>query len=112
MTHRIKGNKYRNVKTVVDGITFDSKKEAARYQELKLMERAGEIYDLELQKVMPVHINGEKVFTYKADFVYKGKRDGGTVIEDVKSEITRKESTYRIKKKCIEATYGIRITEV
>jgi len=42
-------SKYRNRKTVVDGITFDSKREAARWQELKLLERAGEITELERQ---------------------------------------------------------------
>lgn len=110
MTHRIKGNKYRNVKTVVDGITFDSKKEAARYQELKLMERAKEIYNLELQPKFPICIEGKKVFEYRADFRYWVDGVGGRyIVEDVKGVKT---DVYKLKKKCVEAAYGIEITEV
>lgn len=103
-------SKYGNKKTVVDGITFDSKKEAARYAELKLMEKAGVIMSLELQPTFPVYIDGKKVFEYRADFKYwiDGK-DGRYVIEDVKGVKT---DVYRIKKKCVEAQYGITITEI
>ncbi|MBN1114444.1 MAG: DUF1064 domain-containing protein, partial [Oligoflexia bacterium] len=58
-------NKYKNVKTTVDGITFDSKKEADRYSELKLLERAGKIKDLILQpkfEIIPAYEkDGKKV---------------------------------------------------
>lgn len=110
--------KYRNVKTVVDGITFDSKKEANRWCELKLLEKAGEISGLKLQPEFPITINGQKVCKYIADFEYVDSELDlspvalRTVIEDVKSPATRKNSTYRLKKKLVEAVYGIEITEV
>ena len=103
--------KFLNQKTEIDGIKFDSKKEAQRYLELKLMVRAKEIYDLELQKRMSLNVEGQKVCSYVADFVYKN-RYGQTVIEDVKSPITRKLPAYRIKKKLVKAIYGIEIQEV
>jgi len=65
-------NKYRNIKTTVDGIRFDSKREAERYSELKLLERAGIITDLKLQpkfELIPKH-NGNRALTYIADFSY------------------------------------------
>lgn len=106
---RRKASKYRNVKTTVDNITFDSKKEAARYQELKLMERANQIAWLELQPKYPIEIRGKKVFEYRADFRYRDEATGEMVIEDVKGVKT---DTYKLKKRCVEAYYGIRITEV
>ena len=109
MTHRKKGNKYKNIKTVVDGITFDSKKEAARYQELKLMERAGTILGLQLQPKFPIFINGKKVFEYRADFQYYDSDETTRIVEDVKGVKT---DVYKLKKKCVEASYGIEITEV
>jgi len=63
-------SKYRAVKTVVDNITFASKKEAARYQELRLMEKAGEIRYLELQPRFDFKVNGINLGFYKADFLY------------------------------------------
>lgn len=98
-------SKYRNVKTVVDGITFDSKKEAARYGELILFARSGEIQDLELQKTFLLIDKqpGERAVTYKADFAYK--QDGREIVEDVKSEITRKDKAYIIKRKLFKWRY-------
>jgi len=81
-------NKYRNKKTVVDNITFDSKKEAGRYVDLKLLERIEEIHDLELQpefEIIPaVKWNGKKLSAkyYIADFRYT--QEDVTFIEDVK----------------------------
>ena len=99
-------NKYRNIKTVVDGITFHSRKEAARYQVLKLMEKAGEITELELQPVYNFELYDRRIFTYKADFQYK--LDGQVVLEDVKGYKT---PVYNLKKKIIEAVYKISIQE-
>jgi len=107
----IKRSKYGNVKTVVDGITFDSKKEAQYYSDLKWREKAGQVDDIQLQPVFPVSINGIKVFTYRADFSYvdvSGKTPREVVV-DVKGVKT---SLYRVKKKCVEAQYGIKIVEV
>lgn len=99
-------SKYKAVKTEVDGIVFDSKKEAARYGQLKLLVRAGHIKNLTMQTPLPVSINGVKIFTYKPDFIYN--EDGNLVIEDCKGFRT---DVYRLKKKAIEAAYSIKIRE-
>lgn len=108
------GSKYRNKKVTVDGIRFDSIKEANRYYDLKLLERAGEITELELQ-VPFVLQEGYKTedgrtvrsIKYVADFVYvdaEGKRH----IEDVKGHRTE---VYKLKKKLFEKIYG-RLEEI
>lgn len=95
-------NKYRNIKTVVDNITFDSKKEAARYSDLKLLETAHHIMHLETQPRFPLMINGKRVATYIGDFKYWSPSENEWIIEDVKSEAT-KTPLYRLKKKILEA---------
>ena len=104
-----KRSKYRNVKTVIDNRTFDSKKEASRYVTLRLAEQCGTISNLECQPVYEIVVAGVKVAKYLADFRYV--RDGVTVIEDVKSKGT-KTAVYRLKKKLVEAIHQIEITEV
>lgn len=102
-------SKYHATRTVVDGITFDSKREAARYTELKLMQRAGLISDLRRQvkfELIPKQ-QGERAVSYIADFVYS--EDGQTVVEDVKGVRT---PVYRIKKKLMLWRHGVRIREV
>ena len=106
-----KRSKYGNVKVEVDGHKFDSKAEGARYWDLKQLERAGEIADLELQPKFPLLVHGIRVAEYRADFRYRDA-DGAIVVEDVKSEITRKKEVYRLKKKMVQAQYGIEIVEV
>lgn len=105
-------SKYGASKTVVDGMPFDSKKEAGRYQELKMMERAGEISDLQLQVPFELVPKNKKfrAVKYLADFVYKTKA-GEQVVEDVKSVAT-KTTTYIIKKKLMFHAHGIQIVEV
>ena len=99
-------SKYRAIKTIVDDITFDSKKEAKRYIQLKLMVRSGNISDLKLQPRFDLIVNGYKCGFYKADFEYieNGKR----VIEDVKG---MKTPIYNLKKKLVKAIHGIDIFE-
>lgn len=102
-------SKYKNRKTVIDGIAFDSKKEAARYGELQLLDKAGSIQDLRLQvpfELIPKQA-GERAARYIADFVYT--ENGKTVVEDVKGVKT---DVYKIKKKLMLAVHGIRIREV
>jgi len=102
-------SKYHAKKTVVDGIIFQSRKEAKRYQELKLMQRAGLISDLRRQvkfELIPKQ-QGERAVSYIADFVYS--EDGQTVVEDVKGVRT---PVYRIKKKLMLWRHGVRIREV
>lgn len=100
------GSKYRAVKQTVDGHCFDSKREAKRYGELKLLERAKEISGLTIQPKYKIAINGIPCFEYRADFLYH--ENGALVVEDAKGFRTE---VYKIKKKCVEAAYGIRIRE-
>jgi hypothetical protein len=107
-------SKYRAQPTEVDGIRFHSKAEARRYSELKMLEKAGEIKELELQPKFPLcahpRMNGAgvKVCDYVADFRYRKGPRGLLVIEDVKG---MKTPVYRLKKKWFQAQYGIEITE-
>ena len=108
--------KYGNRKTTIDGITFDSAKEAQRWQELKLLERAGQIFELQRQVpfvLIPKQVRDGKVIerpvVYKADFVYT--ENGEDVVEDVKSPAT-KTKEYIIKRKLLLWQLGIRIREV
>ena len=94
-------NKYNAQKTMVDGILFDSKREAARYMQLMLLERAGKISHLELQPVYECIVNGKKICSYKADFRYFTKN--GNIVEDVKGYIT---PMFKLKKKLVEAIYS------
>lgn len=102
-------SKYNAVKTIVDGITFDSKREAARYGELKLLEKAGFIRNLELQPQFEFKLNsdGPVLFRYKADFRYF---EGSVrVAEDVKGVET---AVFKLKRKLIEAAFRVKITVV
>ncbi len=101
-----KVNKYKAKKVTIDGIKFDSMAEGRRYRALKLLERAGEVTDLELQPKYDLMVNGTKVGFYKADFRYK--RNGELVVEDVKG---MKTTTYNLKKRMVKAIYGIDILE-
>ena len=109
-------SKYHSRKTTVDGITFDSKAEAARYGELKLLQRAGLIRDLTLQpefELIPQYKkNGRTVrrTTYRADFSYYDAASGQFIVEDVKGVKT---DLYRLKKKLLEFRYpDIEIKEI
>lgn len=94
-------NKYHAQKTEVDGITFDSKKESERYAELKILAKAGEIYNLTLQPRFllqePFVCDGkkERKIEYVADFMYFDK-NGQAVVEDVKG---KKTDVYQLKRK-------------
>ena len=106
-------NKYRAKKVSLDGYVFDSKAEARRYAELKLMFRAGEINRLKVHPRFPLFVNGIKIATYIADFTYYDqKRNDGLVIEDVKSPVTAKLPAFKMKKKLMLALYGIEVKEV
>lgn len=102
-------NKYFNKKVIVDGIKFDSKKEAKRYNELKLLKKAGLIKELELQKVFELqpkytNNNGEHIrsITYKCDFFYYDNEKEQYIVEDTKGFKTE---TYKLKKKLFEYVY-------
>lgn len=104
-------HKYNAKRVTVDGVTFHSKREAARFQELKLLEKAGEIANLRVQPEFPLEVNGVRLGVYRADFEYSLVPNflGGRVIEDVKGVRT---AVYRLKKKLVEAQYGIMIQEI
>lgn len=121
-----RASKYNASKHVVDGIKFDSQKEADRYKELTLLERIGKISELELQKefeLIPTQREpstfgkrgGEKLgdvierkCSYYADFYYKDEK-GNPVVEDTKG---MKLSDYIIKRKLMLYVHGIRIKEI
>ncbi len=101
--------KFNNVPTIVDGVRFDSKKEARRWGELLAMHKAGRITALQRQVRIPIRLNGVVVCRYVADFVYIA--NGQRVIEDVKSPITRMNPVYRLKRRML-AAMGVEIQEV
>lgn len=99
-------NKYRNKKVIVDEKEFDSKREGNRYKELKLLERAGEIKDLELQPRFLLQDSFKKngrtfrKIEYVADFKYI--ENGKTIVEDVKGMQT---DVFKLKHKIFEKVY-------
>ena len=100
MMRNFKRSQYGAVKTEVDGIKFDSKKEAKRWQELKLMEHANQIQDLERQVSLPLYVAEKKICTYRADFVYL--QDGVLCIEDAKGYQT---DVFKLKWKLAQAVF-------
>lgn len=131
MTYKYHSNKYHNKKTIaLDGSVFDSLKEARRWDELLLLQRARKITDLQRQveyELIPAQYetyerrsaNGkrlkdgsrliERKCSYVADFVYTDTETGKTVVEDAKGVRTKE---YIIKRKLMLAIHGIRIHEV
>jgi len=122
-------NKYHAKKTTINGQHFDSKKEAARFAQLDKMQQAGLISQLQTQVVYelipaqyaPATIGArgamhkgkllERAVTYRADFVYINAT-GETVVEDVKSAMTKHKPEYVIKRKLMLYKHGIKISEV
>lgn len=133
MWYRRKGNKYNNTKVTVDGQTFASQKEANRYYELKLLEKAGKIKDLATQVkfvLIPEQrepditgkrggvIKGkliERELSYIADFCYTDTATGQMIVEDVKGYRATDAAAYRvfvIKRKLMLYMLGIKVKEV
>jgi hypothetical protein len=107
-------SKYKNKKITIDGMVFDSRKEYARYRELVLLQRAGQISDLQRQvkyELIPQQrINGkvvERACSYIADFVYVENKK--KIVEDTKGFRTPE---YKIKRKLMLYIHGIQIQEV
>jgi hypothetical protein len=102
--------KYHNIPEVINGIRFASRKEARRYVTLTLLQRAGEIRDLEADKRKlryPLVVNGVKIAVYECDYRYV-TRAGALVIEDAKGVRT---PVYTLKKRLMKALYDIDIYE-
>lgn len=111
---RNRTGKYHNTKITTPDGTFDSKKEYNRYVELALLEKVGQIKNLERQvkfKLIPnQYVDGklvERAVTYKADFVYE--ENGQSVVEDVKGFRTKE---YILKRKMMRYLKGIEVREV
>jgi hypothetical protein len=99
----MKPPKYRNKRVVVDGVRFDSAGESRRWAELQLLERAGQIRNLERQKRIPLVVEGVKICDVVIDFLYfEGQ---ARVAEDHKSAYTAKLPVWRLKKKLLAALY-------
>jgi len=99
-------SKFGNVAIRVDGIRFASKREARRYQALRLMEKAGAIHNLHTQAPFDIAFGGVKICRYIADFTYLEK--GCEIVEDCKGMRT---PVYKLKAKLMFAVNGIRIRE-
>lgn len=98
--------KYKNEKMIADGRLFHSKREAARWSELKLLEHGGKISDLKHQVRFDLHVKGTLVCAYIADFTYT--QNGVNVVEDSKGPKTKE---YVIKRKLMKAVHGIEVHE-
>lgn len=104
-------NKYGARKTAADGMLFASAKEARRYRQLKLLQQAGMIRDLQCQvkfNLIPKQL-GERACDYIADFVYIDTATGNRIVEDTKGYRT---DAYIIKRKLMLWVHGIHITEI
>ena len=116
----VRANKYHARKCTVDGIQFDSRREAERYRELQILKRAGLIRNLERQPEFLILVSTlygtsprplVRVGRYRADFRYVDTDTGQLVIEDAKSPATRT-TAYRLRKRLVEAIHGVTIREV
>ena len=103
--------KFKNIRSEHDGEKFDSKLEARRFQQLQLMDKAGEIRDLRTQVSFPLMAGDSMVGAYVADAVYFDVRKSRKVVEDCKAKPTRT-PLYRWKARHFYAQYGFHITEV
>lgn len=99
-----KKNKFRAVRTEVNGIMFASKKEAKRYSDLRYLELSGEITRLVTQKRYKLAVNGKEICVYVADFVYE--QNGRVVVEDVKGYKAKAAwDVYRLKRELFKALH-------
>lgn len=103
-----KKSKYNNKKTEVNGIEFDSIREAKRYKHLLFLQKIGEIAFLKLQVPYELNPGGTHSLVYIADFVYMEAKTGNWVIEDSKGMRT---AEYRKKRRLMKKVHGITIKE-
>jgi hypothetical protein len=97
-------SKYHATKTKVGDLTFDSKLEARRWNELLMLQRNGAITALQRQVPFEMTVNGHLICTYRADFVYTLTESGDRIVEDAKGVMTPE---FRLKAKLMEAIHGI-----
>lgn len=96
-------NKYNAKKVRADGYIFDSQAEARHYEELKLLERAGEITEIRVHPIFQIEIEGRPICKVILDFAFIDK-NGSDIFQDVKGVST---ALSKLKKKMVEAAYGI-----
>ena len=101
-------NKYRNIPIIIDGFRYPSKKEGFRYLVLKMLQEQGEIKELKRQVPYKFGINGVKICSYRADFVYFDVLKNKEIVEDSKGF---KNDIYKLKKKLMLALHNIEIYE-
>jgi hypothetical protein len=106
--HKAQGTrmKFGNTKVKIDGITFDSKKEAKYYGLYKLLVATRELKSFEVHKVYPLEVNGVLVCKYVADFVLYYPNGKITVV-DIKGDATAGLAVFRIKKQLMKAVHGL-----
>jgi len=104
-----KRNKFGATKTTVDGIEFDSKAEASRYSQLRFLEKAGKIKNLERQVRYDLVVNGVNCGFYKADFRYWDQGSSQHIVEDVKGVRT---PVFALKAKLMKALHRVEIVEI
>lgn len=101
-------SKFNNVRTVANGIKFDSKAEADRYSDLLLLQAAKMIRELQPHPRYPLVVNGQQVCIYEADASYFDCKAGKYVVEDTKGQRT---ALFILKKKLLKACTGIEVFE-
>lgn len=106
LAEKPKRSKYGNRKVTIDGITFDSVTEGRFYSELKLREKAGEVYEVQMQTPYALTVNGQLVCTYKPDFCFYDAIAKRQRVVDVKGVQTK---DFIIKKKLMRAVHGIEV---
>lgn len=104
--------KYNNRRTALDGLIFDSRREAQHYRGLKALEARGEVSDIQCQVPFRLSVNGTHVCAWIADFTWVDPRSGEFHAVDVKSPFTRTLPVYRLKAKLFKAVMGFSIEEV
>jgi hypothetical protein len=107
----VRRSKYGNQSTGLDGRRFDSKREAKRFAELKLLQMAGKVRQLQCQVRFRIDVNDEHVCDYIADFCYEemdGSGDWFAIVEDVKGCRTE---VYKLKRRLMSAVHGVQIRE-
>ena len=104
--------KYGATRVTLDGLTFDSKREASRYLQLKLRARAGEIAQLEVHPRYYLIVNDHAIGRVTLDFRYVDLKTGHQVVEDAKSPATHKARDWVLRKKLLKALHGVEVQEV
>ena len=102
-------SKFNNRKVMLQGVTFDSKAEAAHYLRLKALLEEGRIAELEIHPRFELHLNGYRICRYHADFSFVAVSTGQRIVQDVKGYRT---AVYRLKKRLFRAIYGFDIQEI